>query len=262
MRTTHTASVILALSLTATAASAETKVAARDLGSLLAHCPSPVAALTVTPFKCKATACSSAQPAGASGNMAALLAMAQAAQGVQSFPALGDGLSNALTSALKATDCFKVMAREDLEDLKKEAEAAGVELKTASADYLVTGAITSLNVGGKTQSFGGGMVPVLGAVTRSSKTASLAIDVRLVNVKASEVTARQTFDVSSQRSSWGAGGLGWGGSGVLFGAATSTQSAELDSVANESVIQATNYIVTQIAGAAATPPQVTVAAKQ
>ncbi|AAK23672.1 hypothetical protein EIB18_09010 [Caulobacter vibrioides] len=246
--------IAVGLSLIAGSAIAETKVAARDLSSLLSHCEAPVAALTVTAFKCKASACSVAPAPGSNTGLGALMSMAQAAQGLQTFPNIGDGLSNALTTALKTTGCFKVMAREDFEDLRREAEAAGITLKSASADYLVTGAITSLAVGAKTQSFGGGFVPLVGAVSRSTKSANISIDVRLVDVKASEVKASQTFDVSNERSSWGAGGAGWGGSGALFGAASSTQSPELDSVANESVIQAANYIVTQVAGSAAIPP--------
>ena len=237
--------------LVGTAASAETRVAARDLSTLLAHCSAPVAAVTITAFKCKATACTAA--AAPSGNLGALLSMAQAAQGMQSFPGLGDGLSNALGTALSQTGCFKVMAREDIEDLRKEAEAAGITLKQAPADYLISGAITALAVGTKTQSFGGGMVPVIGAVSRSTKSAALAIDVRIVDVKASEVRASQTFDVSNQRSNWLAGGGGLVGGSALFGGGSITQSAELDSVANESVIQAANYIVAQLAPGASPP---------
>jgi curli biogenesis system outer membrane secretion channel CsgG len=242
-------------------AHAETKVQERDLASLLVHCDAPVATVAIGAFRCKAAACSE-QPAASPG-MAQLLALAAAAQGgvPQSYPQLGQGMSNAMATALTATGCVTVLAREDLEDLQREAALAGVQLKTQGADYLVAGAITSLGVNSSTKSFGGGLLPVVGAVSKSTKSATVGIDVRLVDVKVGTVVGSRSFDANSQRSSWGTGVLGYGGSGALFGRASSTQSPELDSVANETVINAANYLIDQIAPAAITKRPVPVATK-
>lgn len=228
-------------------AEAQTRVEVRDLGDLVVHCPAPVATVAIGRFNCKAAACAEA-PAAAPG-MAQILAMAAAAQGgsAQSFPQLGQGMSSAMTTALKATGCFEVLARDDLEDLQREAALAGVELKTKAADYLVSGAITSLAVSNSTRSLGGGLLPVVGGLNRSTKSAVLGIDIRLVDVKAGSVTASQSFDANSQKSNWGVGGAGYAGGAAFFGRSMSNQSPELDSVANQTVINAANYIAEQLA---------------
>lgn len=148
--------------VTATTATAETRVAERDLTSLLVRCEKPVASISVGAFSCKATACQEAA-AGSGNGMAALLQLAQASQGlsVQTFPTLGSSMGSGLTTTLKATGCFTVQEREALEELKREAALAGVEIKPTAADYLVSGAITAVVLNTRSNSFGGGLLPVV-----------------------------------------------------------------------------------------------------
>lgn len=179
--------------------------------------------------------------------MAQLLAFAAGSQGgvPQNYPQLGQGMSNAMTTALQATNCVQIVERD--EDLVREAALAGVTMQTTPADYLISGAIVSLAVTSNTKSIGGGLLPIIGAVNRSTKEASLGIDVRLVNVRAGTISASRSFNANSSRANWGVGGMGYGGSGALFGRVSSTQSPELDSVANEAVINAANFIAETIA---------------
>ncbi len=239
--------------VTATTAAAETRVTERDLSALLVRCDKPVASISVGAFSCKATACHDAT-AGPGNGVAALLQLAQASQGlsVHSFPTLGSSMGSGLTTALKATGCFTVQEREALEELKREAALAGVEIKPTAADYLVSGAITAVTLNTRSNSFGGGLLPVVGAVSKSTRNANLAIDVRLIDVRGASVRDSRSFQADSTRSSWSAGGLGYGGSGALFSAGRSTQSPELDSVANEATINAANFVAETLASAAIT----------
>ena len=240
--------------LLAGSATAATRVTERDLSSLLVHCEKPVASISLGAFSCKAAACEAAGVGGPPSGAAALLQLAQAAQGlsVQQYPALGAAMGNGLTTALKETGCFVVQEREALEELRREAALSGIELKPTAADFLISGAITSVAVNTKSTSIGGGMIPVIGAVSRSTRSATLGIDVRLIDVKAANVRASRAFSADSTRSNWGAGGLGYGGGGALFGATRSTSSPELDSVANEATINAANFVAETLAGEAIT----------
>ncbi len=175
---------LLSTTLLAGAASAATRVVERDLSSLLVHCDKPIASVSLGDFTCKAAACQTTPAAGPASGAAALLQLAQAAQGIntQQFPALGSTMGSGLTTALKATGCFVVQEREALEALQREAALTGVELKPQAADYLISGAITSINVSTRSTSLGGGYLPVIGAVSKNTRSASLGIDVRLIDV--------------------------------------------------------------------------------
>lgn len=243
---------LLSTTLLAGAASAATRVLERDLSSLLVHCDKPIASVSLGDFTCKAAACQTNPAVGPASGAAALLQLAQAAQGInaQQFAALGSTMGSGLTTALKATGCFVVQEREALEALQREAALTGVELKPQAADYLISGAITSINVSTRSTSLGGGYLPVIGAVSKNTRSASLGIDVRLIDVKAANVRASRAFSADSLRSSWGAGGAGYAGAGALFGLARTTASPELDSVANEATINAANFIAEELAGEA------------
>jgi curli biogenesis system outer membrane secretion channel CsgG len=242
--------------LASTSALAQTHVSERDLSSLLVHCDAPVASVSIGAFNCKATGCQRDQStsAGQAAGFAAILQMAQAAQGIStaSFPGLGDTMSSAMVTALKGTGCVTVQEREAMADLAREAELSGIKLSITPADYLISGSITSVAVSSKSNTFGGGVLPVVGALNHSTKTANLGVDVRVIDVKGSSVRDSRTFEADSTRAKWGVGGAGFGGGAGLFGIATSTQSAELDSVANEVVITAANFIAETVAGAAIT----------
>lgn len=248
------ASLVVA-ALSAGAGYAETTVRQLDIDAALAHCDKPVASIFIGRFTCKAEACSTAAaPAAGPAGFAALMAMAQAAQGisVEHFPQLGDSMSAAMTTALKATGCFDVQEREALDDLRREAELEGVELKAKPADYMVSGAITSVGLETRSSNVGGGLLPFVGAISKSTRHATLGLDVRLVDVKQATVRDARSFSADNTRSNWGVGGLGYGGSGALFGTSQTTRSPEMDTVANEAVINAANFVAETIAGAAIT----------
>ncbi|MEY4250626.1 MAG: hypothetical protein RJA87_2259 [Pseudomonadota bacterium] len=249
--------------LMASSAHAATTVTAQDLNSLLVHCAAPVASVSIGTLSCKASACQESNSTGANSGLNSLLAMAAAANGdgpQQTYPGLGKGMSYALATSLKATGCFTVMEREDMEAIQKEAALSGIKLDIKAADYLISGAITALNIQTKKNSFGGGMLPIVGAVSKSTRTAELALDVRVIEVKSASIKDSKSFTATNASASWGLGAAGYGGSGGLFGTSSTTNSPEIDHVANRSVIDAANFIADTIAGAAITvrpaPPAV------
>ncbi|ESQ92680.1 CsgG/HfaB family protein [Asticcacaulis benevestitus] len=234
--------------LMAGSAFAQTTVKEVDIRALVPHCEAPAASVLIGRIDCKASACS-AMSGDSNGKMSGLMAMAQMAQGndLVDLSQLGAGTASALTTALNTTGCFKVQDRGDIESLKKAAEDAGIEFKARPVDYLVTGTITSVSSQTNSNNLAGGIIPVVGAFKKTKKHADLTIDIRVIDAHTSEVALSKTFQVSSERSNWSFGGGGYS-NGLMLGGVSSTKSPELDSVANEVVINATGYLAENLAG--------------
>ena len=227
-----------------------TSVKEVDVGKYLPKCSAPVAAITIGTFSCKAQSCAKPNPAQANNPLAGMMAMAAMAQGgavLMDFSTIGDGMSNALTTALKATNCFDVQEREAMAEIQKEMELAGVKVQAKPADYLIMGAITSVGIQTERSSFGGGFIPVIGAITHKTETANLAMDVRIVDIKKADVLASKSFEADSKSSSTGVMGGGLVGAGGLFGGYSVSKSPEMDKIATQTVIYTVNYLVDTLA---------------
>lgn len=81
----------------------------------------------------------------------------------------------------------------------------------------------------------------------------MTVNVRVIDTKTTEVVQEQAFNATSEHSNWGLAGGGFS-NGALFGSSSTTNSPELDSVANETVISAANFITTSLAGPSVTTP--------
>lgn len=234
---------IVALSLSA-GAHAQTTVSEKNIGELLPKCSAPVASVSIGKLNCKASGCRKIEGAG---QMGALLALASASGQINDFSNIGEGMSNALTTALKATNCFDVQEREAIEELRKEMELAGVKIEAKPADFLISGAITSVGMETQKTSLGGGFIPIIGGIQSTKKTANLAMDIRLVNVQSASVKASKSFEANNETSSWGIAGGGIIGAGVVGGAFSVTKSPVMDKIAAETIIVATSFIVDSLA---------------
>jgi curli biogenesis system outer membrane secretion channel CsgG len=250
----------LALGLTATTTLAglfsddATKVVEVSIDALVPHCDKAVASVSVGALTCKASGCTT--PPAVTGSLAglgALLGMAAAANGTPlvDFSNVGVGMGNALTTALKATGCFDIQERESMDALKKEMELAGIKMEAQMADYLITGAITQVAIESSKSSFGAGLIPVVGSISKSSQNAKMAMDLRVIEVKKAKVAASKSFAANSESSSWGISGgglyMGGGNIGGLFGSHSFSKSPEMDKVSAETVLFATNYLVDTLA---------------
>lgn len=237
----------LVLLLAAPLAFGQTVVVENDLAKVLPRCAAPSATVVVGKFQCKAQGCQKAEQIDP--RIAGLMALAAAAgeAGAATYAGIGDGMSNALTTALKATNCFDVQEREALEELRKEMELAGIKLEAKPADFMIAGAVTSVGLQTERTSVGGGFIPIIGAVTSKKQIANLAMDIRVIEVKTATVKSSKAFMANSESQSWGVGGGGLGGGGILFGGHAVSKSPELDRVATHTVIQAVHYLVDTLA---------------
>jgi curli biogenesis system outer membrane secretion channel CsgG len=246
----HLNLAVLAVFPFATAAFAgDTTVTENDIGAYVPHCAAPVASVSVGRLTCKAAGCQKTETVhvGGLGGLAQLVAQ-QAGIPTADLTGIGDGMANALTTALKATGCFDIQERETMEELQKEAELSGIKLQIKPSDYMISGAITTVALETARSSFGGGFIPIVGAFNKTTQTAKLGMDLRVVDVKKANIMSSKSFSANSENSSWGVGGAGWGGGGALFGGHSVTKSPEMDKVASETVIYAVGYLVDTLAG--------------
>ena len=224
---------------------AETTVTQVSLEALVPHCEKPMATLLVGAIACKASGCAQSQDTTGFGRLAQLAQMQEDGE-IVDLSQVGQGTTNALITSLKATGCFDIQEREILQQLKEEAALAGIEFKPKTADFLITGAITSIAVTKKTSALAGGVIPVVGAFSKSKRNAEVTLDIRIVETASSTIKASQAFNVSSQTSNWKFGAAGYSG-GLALGGASSTRSPELDTVVNEVVIKAAQYVADTLA---------------
>ena len=170
----------------------------------LPHCNKPIGVISAKSFKCKAAACQGGRIVFGSGFS------------VEVTPqALGDGLADMLVTALANTGCFKVVERAALEEIKEELELMGVTPKQTlkAADFIITGAITALEMKGSGAGGGGGFVIPLpwkfgGGLKLGKSKAYIALDMRIVRVKDAEILVAKTVEGKSERWKFGiAGGL-------------------------------------------------------
>jgi len=128
------------------------------------------------------------------------------------FKEIGDGMKDMLTTALFNTNRYIVLEREQLNEVLAEqdlAAAGRVKKETAAptgevygADLIITAAVTEFE--GSAKGAGGG-TRVLGVTVGGGlKKAHLAIDVRIIDAKTSQIVAAAT--VTGSATSFGAAG--------------------------------------------------------
>lgn len=192
----------------------------------LQRCDKPIASVVVGKLVCKSAACQPpAQQAGGAGmNPLLQLAMAQAAaeQGQSAnLSVVGEGMTAMLTTVLKETGCFEIQEREAMEEMAKELALVGKKVEAQQADYLITGAITSISMVTEKKQLGGGLIPVLGMFSTTKKSAEIGLDIKILDVNRAKLVEAKTFQANNETSSTSFGAAAWGG-GALFGGAMST----------------------------------------
>lgn len=224
----------IALAIAAMSASAQNTPIA------LSTCDKPMASIMVGKLACKAGNCSNPS-AGSAGGLAALL-MA----GGSNVAAIGDGIKDMMTTALQESGCFDVMERETMDEIEAELSRAGKTVKTKQADYMVSGAVTQIDMQKDTTSIGWGMIPIIGSVGTTKNSASVSLDLRLVDVNAAQIVGTKKISASTESRDWGVNGLGIGG-GVGFGGGfSSLKGTNLEAVVRDAVYQSVNYLSDEI----------------
>ncbi|MCS7278520.1 MAG: CsgG/HfaB family protein [Thermodesulfobacteriaceae bacterium] len=202
----------------------------------LPYCSQPMGIITAKSFKCKAAVCQGDRVIFGPGF------------GIEfSTKALGDGLADMLITALVNTNCFRVVERIVLEEIREELELMGIQPQTTlkAADFIITGAVTALEL--KASGIGGGglVVPLpwgLGAKIGKS-SAHIALDMRIVKVKTGEVLTAKTVEGKSER--WAFGLVGGGLFGTTIGGAyfNAVKNTPLEEATRDLLARAVTLIV-------------------
>ena len=146
---------------------------------------------------------------------------------------VGDAMSRKLTSAMLATKRFKMVQRNNVEDLMTEINfgaSGAVDASSAArfgsvvgARLIVTAAITDFedsggSRGGAGAATGKGLKGILGGVVGGSKKTYMAINLEVVDVETSEIIASEQIDATVTDVNFGAllGGA-IGGAGAVGG---------------------------------------------
>jgi curli biogenesis system outer membrane secretion channel CsgG len=208
----------LALTFVAGAASADKTVTA-EKDYELPRCSKPIASVMVGQLVCKSASCQATGKDSGAGGLMALAALASGNSSVN-FPGVGEGMSAMLTTVLKETGCFEIQEREALEELNKELALVGKKVDVQQADFMITGAITSINMVTEKKQFAGGYIPILGAISTTTKTADLGLDIKVIDVNRAKVLQARTFTGNNETSSTSWGAAGFAGIGALGGMST------------------------------------------
>lgn len=213
----------------------------------LPKCDKPIASVVVNKLSCKAANCNSANQGQNPGGLAALLAAVNGANGGGNVSGIADGIKDVLVTALTESGCFDVQDREQLAEIQAELALAGKKVETEQAEFMVSGAITQIDVSTETKSFGGGFIPIIGSVGTKTQKAAVALDMKLVSISNAKVVGSKRAQASSENSSFsmGAGAIGpiGGGFGGFGGSFSSLKGTNLEAVTKDAIIQSVTFLV-------------------
>ena len=220
----------------------------------LPHCYKPIGVISAKSFKCKAAACQGGRISFGSGFS------------IEVTPqALGDGLADMLVTALANTGCFKVVERAALEEIKEELELMGVTPKQTlkAADFIITGAVTALEMNASGAGGGGFVIPLPwkfgGGLKLGKSKAHIALDMRIVRVKDAEILVAKTVEGKSERWKFGVAGGGLFGSTVGGGWFEAFKNTPLEEATRDLIARAVTLIVEELK---AQSPEVAVGEKR
>ena len=223
----------------------DTKVTEREIA--VPKCDRPAAKVMFSEIKCKAADCYGGGGRQRAGNSNW---WNPGAVNTPGYGGIGSGLGEMLATALTQTGCFEVMERSELEDVQRELALTGKKVQLESADYIISGSITSLGfdqsgtgVGALVTRF----VPVLGGLEYKSTKAHLNLDLRLIDTQKAKILASKTFQGDNQRTGFGIGGIGFAGGVALGGNHSSVSGTPLEEVARDVLVRATVFITNQLA---------------
>jgi len=185
----------------------------------------PKARIAVASFKCKAAWCQAQklihqqQKRGRWSGLFGKLIVRKTDEIAETAKGIGTGMSDMLTTALFRSGRFIVLERgEGLKSLKEEIDLSQTQYVNQSqaikpgllegADILVIGAITEFepaegNVKGMAIP---GFVPYVGGLSFQKKTAHVAADIRLVDVRTGRIIS--AIKTEGKTSDWGVSGIG------------------------------------------------------
>lgn len=172
-------------------------------------------------------------------------------------PQLGDGMADMLTTALFNSNRFIVLERESLDDVIYEQDlgASGrVRQDTAAAigeiegaELLVVAAVTEFegNAGGVQGGVGGFGGGVLGALTGGSRSAHMAIDLRIIDARTSRILAATSVEGTARDFNLGGALGGYTGSVGLGGALSGWKNTPREKALRDVIEKSVDYVITK-----------------
>lgn len=163
---------------------------------------------------------------------------------------VGDAMAKKLTSALLATKRFRMVQRQNMDDLMNEINfgASGAVTPGSAAQFgnmvgarlIVTASITDFeDAGGASGGAGTGKKGILGALGGAMKKTYMAINLEVVDAQTSEIIASEQIDATVRDTNFGAllGGAGGNAAAVggLAGWDTEPKGKALQEVINAAV---------------------------
>ena len=207
----------------------------------LPHCDKPVASVMVGKLACKAAGC---QPPPTTNN--ALLALAMAQQQGPNLSTVGEGMGAMLTTVLKETGCFDIQDCEAMEEMAKELALVGKKMEVQQADFMVSGAITSISMNTERKRLGGGFIPIVGMISTTKRSAEFGLDMKVLDVNRGKVVEARTFQANNETSStsMGAGGVGPGFG--LVGGMQSLKGTPMEAIVRDILTQVASFTATRM----------------
>ncbi|MDW8294761.1 MAG: CsgG/HfaB family protein [Aquificaceae bacterium] len=198
-------------------------------------CAKPIGTVAARSFTCKAAACRGGMVYFGNGSI--------------TTQALGDGLSDMLLTALVNTGCFRVLERAAMQEIKEELELMGVQPKQTlrAADFIITGAVTALEMQASGIGGGGVVVPLpfrgLGGVRVGKSSAHIGLDMRIVNVRGGEIIASRAVEGKSDRWRFGLAGGGLFGTTIVGGWFDIFKNTPMEEATRDLIAKAVTLIV-------------------
>src|SRR6056297_1976865 len=171
-------------------------------------------------------------------------------------PSIGDGMADMLTTALVNSGRYIVLERQALDDVLGEQDlgASGrVREETAAAigeiegaELLVVAAVTEFdgNSGGTSGSLGGGdLGRVVGAIAGGTRSAHMAIDLRVVDARTSRILAATSVEGEAQDFDIGGALSGYTGSVGLGGSLSSWKNTPREKALRQVIGAAVDYVI-------------------
>ncbi|NKI34366.1 SH3 domain-containing protein [Wenzhouxiangella sp. XN79A] len=171
-------------------------------------------------------------------------------------PSIGDGMADMLTTALVNSGRFIVLERDALDSVLDEQDlgASGrIRSDTAAAigeiegaELLIVAAVTEFaaDSGGTQGRIGGGDVGrVLGALAGGSRSAHMAIDLRVIDATTSRVLAATSVEGEARDFNLGGALAGYTGSYALGGSLSSWKNTPREKALRQVIGAAVDYVI-------------------
>ncbi|MDT8439370.1 MAG: CsgG/HfaB family protein [Wenzhouxiangellaceae bacterium] len=169
-------------------------------------------------------------------------------------PQIGDGMADMLTTALVNSGRYIVLERESLDTVLSEQDlgASGrIRQDTAAAigeiegaELLVVAAVTEFGDSGGTQAGGGGFGGrIFGAITGGSRSAHMAIDLRVVDSTTSRILAATSVEGEAKDFNIGGALAGYTGSVGLGGGLSSWKNTPREKALRQVIGAAVEYVI-------------------